>query len=150
VIGYEHVQGAARVETRIKEAGRQLNSSRRTEADMEVCMPLQRLLLLAEGRGIWSGLSRADRAEQLATMARLLDELYPSFRLYLYDDLVCFSAPYTVFGTIRAAIYVGQMYLVVSSVEHIRGLTRHFDDLVRKAAVNAHETAAWIRRLPVA
>ena len=42
---------------------------------------------------------------------------------------------------------VGDMYLVVSSVEHIRAFTRHFDDLIRHAEIGAHEVAGWIERL---
>ena len=66
-------------------------------------------------------------------MAKLAGELYPNYRLFLFDGRRVFSAPYTVFGRIRVAIYVGDMYLVVSSVEHIRAFTRHFDDLIRHA-----------------
>ncbi len=81
-------------------------------------------------------------------MARLIDDLYPSFRLYLYDGRNQYSIPYTVFGTQRAAIYVGQLYLVLNATEPIRTLTRHFDGLIRAAEINAHETARFARELP--
>jgi hypothetical protein len=80
-------------------------------------------------------------------MARLLDDLYPSFRLFLYDGRQRYSVPYTIFGQLRAAIYVGDMYLVLNATEPIRTLTRHFDQLIRAAEVNAHEAAAFARAL---
>jgi hypothetical protein len=116
---------------------------------MEVCMPRQRLELLAEGRGQWRNLDRAARRRQLTYMADLVDELYPTFRLYLYDQLSNYSIPYTVFGPQRAAIFVGEMYLVLNATDHIRSLTRHFDNLIRRAVVSAHESAAYLRGLAV-
>ena len=50
-------------------------------------------------------------------------------------------------GPFRAAIYVGDMYLVLNATDPIRTLTRHFDNLIRAADVNAHETAAFARGL---
>ncbi len=126
-----------------------LDYSRRPETDMEVCMPLQRLELLAEGRGHWRRLDRAARRAQLTYMADLVEELYPTFRLFLYDQLRNYSIPYTVFGPQRAAIFVGEMYFVLNATDHIRSLTRHFDNLIRQAVVSAHESAAVIRALPV-
>lgn len=112
-------------------------------------MPRQRLELLAEGHGHWRGLDRKARETQLRYMADLVEELYPSFRLFLYDQLRTYSVPYTVFGPQRAAIFVGEMYLVLNTTEHIRSLTRHFDNLIRRAVVNASDSAAFIRALTV-
>jgi transcriptional regulator with XRE-family HTH domain len=133
-----------------REAEFRLDYNRRPETDMEVCMPRQRLELLAEGGGVWKRLGRAVREEQLRYMAKLLDELYPGFRLFLYDQLSCYSIPYTVFGPQRAAIFVGEMYLVLNATDHIRSLTRHFDNLIRRAVVNADEAASFVRGLAVA
>ena len=94
--------------------------------------------------------STARRAQaQLGYMAELVEELYPSFRLFLYDQLRTYSIPYTVFGPQRAAIFVGEMYLVLNATEHIRSLTRHFDNLIRHAVVSANESAAFMRTLTV-
>jgi transcriptional regulator with XRE-family HTH domain len=133
----------------LREAEFRLDYNRRPETDMEVCMPRQRLELLAEGGGQWKRLGREERQKQLTYMANLLDELYPSFRLFLYDQLACYSIPYTVFGPQRAAIFVGEMYLVLNATDHIRALTRHFDNLIRRAVINANETASFVRSLPV-
>ena len=95
---------------------------------------------------MWRGLDAQARKAQLDYMAKLVEELYPSFRLFLYDQRRTYSIPYTVFGPQRAAIFVGEMYLVLNATEHIRALTRHFDNLIRNAVVSANETAAFIRR----
>lgn len=129
------------------EAQYRIDYNRRPETDMEVCMPRHALEIFARGLGIWSGFPAAARARQLSHMAQLLDDLYPSFRLYLYDGRKRYSVPYTIFGQIRAAIYMGNMYVVLNGTEAVRTLTRHFDDLIRAAEINAHETAAFARDL---
>lgn len=126
-----------------------LDYNRRPETDMEVCLPRQRLELLAEGRGHWKRLGCAERAAQLEHMAELVDELYPTFRLFLYDQRRTYSIPYTIFGPQRAAIFVGEMYLVMNATDHIRSMTRHFDNLIRNADVSANESAQFIRQLKV-
>ena len=150
VISYE-TSGVASSDPawQLREAEFRLDYSRRPETDMEVCMPRQRLELLAEGGGQWKNLDPEVRRAQLAHMADLVEELYPTFRLFLYDQLKNYSIPYTVFGPQRAAIFVGEMYLVLNATEHIRSLTRHFDNLIRRAVVGPHESAAYIRDLPV-
>ena len=123
------------VEAKSDQARKQLDYSRLPETDIEVCMPLQTLTHLARGEGIWSDLSEEQRIEQINHIATLIEELYPTFRLFLFDGRKAFSAPYTVFGPIRAAIFVGGIYLVVNSVDHIRALTRRFDHLIRIAEI---------------
>lgn len=124
-----------------------IDYNRRPETDMEVCMPRHTLEIFARGLGVWSGFPAEARAAQLEHMARLLDDLYPSFRLYLYDGRRRYSVPYTIFGQIRAAIYMGDMYVVLNAADPVRTLTRHFDNLIRAAVINAHESAAFARAL---
>jgi transcriptional regulator with XRE-family HTH domain len=121
--------------------------NRRPETDMEVCMPRHTLDIFARGLGVWSGFPEKERRTQLNHMAELLDDLYPTFRLFLYDGRLRYSVPYTIFGPYRAAIYVGDMYLVLNATEPIQTLTKHFDNLIRAADVNAHEAAAHARAL---
>ena len=64
--------------------------------------------------------------------------MYPSFRWYLFDAVGDYAAPVTIFGSKRAALYVGDMYLVFNTTEHIRVLSRRFDNLIRHATVQAH------------
>ncbi len=132
-----------------EEAQYRVDYNRRPETDMEVCMPRQTLELFALGKGRWDGLPAAVRAAQLAHMADLIEDLYPTFRLFLFDWRQRFSAPYTVFGPYRAAIYMGGMYLVLNARQTVTTLTRHFDGLIRIAEINAHETAGFIRGLKV-
>ncbi len=107
-------------------------------------MPIQRLEQFASGQGVWKGLDVDARREQLLHMANLIDELYPTFRLFLYDGREAYSAPYTLFGPLRAALYIGDMFLVVNSVEHIRALTAHFDNLIRMARFGPDRVAGKI------
>ncbi len=134
--------GAQRDEARYR-----LDYNRRPETDMEVCMARHTLDTFARGGGVWDGLDRPARKRQLEHMARLLDDLYPTFRLVLYDGRARYSVPYTIFGSIRAAIYVGDMYLVLNATEPVRTLTRHFDNLIRAATVHAHQAADHARTL---
>ncbi len=121
--------------------------SRLPDTDIEVCMSVQSLELFAEGRGIWTGLEHDARLEQLEELSDLLQELYPRLRLFLFDGLTHYSAPYTIFGVQRAAVYLGQMYFAFTTREHVRTLTSHFDDLIRAAAVQAHEAADFVEEL---
>jgi len=136
-------------ESQADETRYRIDYSRRPETDMEVCMPLHTLDIFARGLGVWSEFPAAERAKQLAHMSRLLDDLYPTFRLFLYDGRLRYSVPYTIFGSIRAAIYVGDMYLVLNATAPVNALTRHFDNLIRAAIVNAHESAAFAQNLLV-
>lgn len=124
-----------------------IDYNRRPETDMEACMPRHTLEIFARGMGVWSGFPAAERRHQLLHMADLLDELYPAFRLILYDGGQRYSVPYTIFGSLRAAIYVGDMYLVLNAPSPIATLTRHFDNLIRAAEVHAHEAADFARGL---
>lgn len=121
--------------------------TRHPETDMEICMPRQSLEAFARGEERWTGLEPAARAEQLERMAMLCDELYPSLRVHLFDSMTRYSVPYTIFGPLRAAIYVGQVYFVFTTTPHIRTLTRHFDELVRAAVIEAKDTGAFLRGL---
>ena len=128
---------------------RRLHFSRMPESDIETCMPLQTLEIFAEGCGHWKGLSAEARREQLAHIAATLDELYPAFRLYLFDGRKRFAPPMTVFGYLRAAVYTGETYLLIRSKPLIRDLAQGFDAQIRHAEIHAHEAADWVRALQV-
>jgi transcriptional regulator with XRE-family HTH domain len=150
VLEYEFRAGQPSLaDARAGQSRHQLAYSRRPETDMEIAMPRHRLADFAAGAGIWSGLPAGARKAQLAHMADLLAELYPTVRLFLYDGLKTFSAPFTVFGPKRAAIYLGDMYLVVNSVGHIRELSARFDHLVRVAEIAADRAAVFVSQLKV-
>jgi transcriptional regulator with XRE-family HTH domain len=130
-----------------KHALAKLDLQRRSGSEMEACNSLQAIEGFARGEGVWRDLSAAVRKEQIDHLIKLVDELYPSFRWFFYDSRHRYSAPFTVFGPKRAVIYVGQMYWVFNSVEHIRVLTGHFEDLIRAAVVQPHETVSFLRRI---
>lgn len=148
VIRYEFREYGLRVpEGRIEETEARLAYSRRPETDMEACSAFQPLETFARGEGLWRGLPASVRREQLEWMIALIEELYPTFRWFLYDGLQRFSAPLTIFGPRRAALYVGNMYFVFNSTEHIRVLTEHFDGLIRVATVQPPAVADFLREL---
>lgn len=150
VIAHEHQRGlGVGTATQVREAEGRIDFNRRPETDMEACMPIQTLETFVAGGGLWAGLDADLRREQLDHMALLVRDLYPTFRLFLFDVRLVFSAPYTIFGQQRAAIYMGDMYLVLTGTDHIRALTGHFDGLIRKAEVNPHEVADTIDALAV-
>lgn len=126
-----------------------LDLNRQPGTDMEICMSIQTLEDLARGHGIWKDLSKSVREEQLKQMAAVLEELYPSLRLFLFDGRQNFSIPYTVFGPYRAAIFLGEMYLVLNAPESILAMQRHFDRLVKGAKVNPHESWLFISQLQI-
>jgi transcriptional regulator with XRE-family HTH domain len=148
LIRYEYRDYVAPVpESRIEAAHARLENQRRPETDMEVCSSMQSVEGFARGEGIWGDMNAASRRQQLELMIRLIEELYPTFRWFLYDGVRQYSVPLTVFGPKRAAIYVGNMYLVFTGTEHIRVLTQHFDDLIRAAIVQPPDVAKLLRLL---
>jgi transcriptional regulator with XRE-family HTH domain len=148
IIRYEYREYQGPVpESRMEAAMARLANVRLPESDLEVCSSLQDLVGFARGEGVWAELPAAARVRQLGTMSQLAEELYPAFRWFLFDGLKRFSVPLTVFGPKRAAIYVGQMYFVFNSTEHIRVLASHFDDLIRAAVVQPPEIPALLTKL---
>ena len=120
---------------------------RQPETEIECCTSLQTFEALARGEDIWRALPLRVRRTQLEQVVALCDELYPRFRLFLYDRKRLFSVPFTVFGPMRAAIYLGHTYFVFQSTDHIRALTRHFDQIVRGASVQPTEIGGFLQGL---
>jgi len=108
-------------------------------------MPVENLVGFCRGEGIWRDLEKSARREQVESMLAMLEELYPSVRLYLFNGRKRYSVPYTIFGARRAAVYVGQMYFAFNTTEYVRILARHFDNLVRNADVHAHEAVDFLK-----
>ncbi|MEO1291944.1 MAG: helix-turn-helix transcriptional regulator [Pseudomonadota bacterium] len=128
-----------RLESRLATERQTLELSRQIDSDIEICMPRQRLELLATGAGTYAMLPEQVRRAQLEHMRALTEELYPSVRCYLFDLDETFAAPYTVFGAKRAALFLGEMYFVLNAKTHIDALRAHFDRLIRAAVVDAWE-----------
>lgn len=116
------------------------------EMDVEICMAVQTLEDLARGARIWTTTPAEDRRAQLEHIRRMLDLHYPALRLHLYDERRISPAPYTVFGPVRAVIYLGQSFLVVTAAEQVRAIGRHFDSIVRGCISDLDEVGAVIAR----
>jgi len=148
VIRYEYRDFVARtIEQAIATRDDRLEYTRLAETEMEICGAYQDIELFARGEGLWRDLPARARVEQLDHMTALLDELYPSLRVFLFDARTHYSTPYTVFGPLKAVVYVGQMYFVFTTTEHIRVLTGHFASLIRAAVIQPTETPDFLRGL---
>lgn len=136
-----------RPEQKIETAAARLKAISTMGIDVECCSSVQSLESFARGEGVWRSLPIAHRRNQLQQIADVCDEFYPMFRWFLFDALERYSVPVTIFGPVRASVYLGQMYLVLTSADHLRTLTSHFDDLIRSAIVQPPELPETARRL---
>lgn len=131
--------GSGKVDQSVRDNQLLLLQQRHPGSELETSLSLQSLRSFALGQGIWQGLKVQSRIEQLQRMIVLTDELYPGFRWFLYDGKETYSSSFTIFGPLRATLFLGHLYVVVNSIEHIRKLTVRFDDLIRMAIVHPHE-----------
>jgi len=131
--------GSGKVDQSVRDNQLLLLQQRHPGSELETCVAIQSLRSFALGQGIWQGLSVVERRAQLQRMIELNDELYPGFRWFLYDGKETYSSSFTIFGPLRATLFLGHLYVVVNSIEHIRKLTERFDDLIRMAIVHPHE-----------
>ncbi|MDE3081665.1 MAG: helix-turn-helix domain-containing protein [Paracoccaceae bacterium] len=120
---------------------------RNARSDYEIAVPLHELQSFADGTGYYAGLPLAIRRAQLDRLLELLDQLYPSLRLYVFDAHRLFSAPITIFGPLLAVLYLGRHYLAFRDSDRVTGITQHFDWLVREAEVGARDVPALLQRL---
>ena len=139
--------GLGKTDQSIRDTHVLLIQQRREESEMEVCQSIQDVQGFALGEGIWSDLSRESRLEQLEHMKNLVEELYPRFRWFLFDSREIYSAAFTLFGPMRAVIFIGQAYLVLNGTEHIRFFSRRFDELIRNAVIQPNEIAGFLDKL---
>jgi hypothetical protein len=131
----------------LAERRRQVEAAIRDGAELEACVSVQSLAAFAQGEAQWQGLRRDVRRTELNAMVRLTADLYPAFRLFLYDLRETYSAPFSVFGQSRAAIYLGPSYLVLNASEHIRMLTRRFEEIIRAATIQPHAAPGHLQAL---
>lgn len=114
------------------------------DLDIEIAMPVQTLQCLARQTGHFDGIPRDRCRDQLVHMARICAGAYPALRLHLFDGRDLYSAPFTVYGKQRVAIYIGASYLVLTNEQEIRAFVRRFDDLVRRSVVGPDLTAGYL------
>ena len=137
--------GAGKIDQSVRDNQLLLLQQRHPGSELETCMPMQQLEAFAAGQGIWQGMPAAERREQLQRMIELNAELYPGFRWFLFDGKQTYSASFTIFGPMRASVFLGHLYVIVNSIDHIRRLTDRFDDLIRLAVVHPHEIGDYLR-----
>ncbi len=148
VAGYEFRRyGLGRTDQSIRDNHVLLVQQRRAESEMEACQSAQDIQGFARGEGIWSELSKSHRIAQLEHMIELVEELYPRFRWFLFDGREVYTAAFTLFGPLRAVVFIGQSYLVLNSSDHIRVFSRRFDELIRCATVQPNEISTFLRQL---
>ncbi|MFT5218124.1 MAG: transcriptional regulator with XRE-family HTH domain [Planctomycetota bacterium] len=139
--------GSGKVDQSVRDNQLLLLQQRHPGSELETCMSMQTLETFARGEGIWRGLAKADRCQQLERMIELSSELYPGFRWYLYDGKQTYSSSFTIFGPKRATLFLGHLYVIVNSLEQIQKLTDRFDDLIRLATIHPHEMSAHLATL---
>lgn len=105
------------------------------DRDIEIAMPVQTLEDLSFRSGLWRNAPADLCRRQLDHIANVCSEFYPALRLHLYDGTKVFSAPFTVFGKLRAAVYIGDAYLTLTNPDQVRIFAKRFDYLVRQAIV---------------
>ncbi len=148
VIRFERARaGGPNADQTIEVTEAQLAWARHPDTEMECCSSVQGLASFARGEGLWSRLGVEARRQQIDHIAKLVDELYPTFRWFLFDGSRRYAAPVTVFGPKRAALYLGHLYLVLTSAEHVRTISRHFDSLIRDADIQPTSVTTHLQRL---
>jgi transcriptional regulator with XRE-family HTH domain len=148
VLRFEYASSlAVDADRSIEIARTRLAVCREPDTELEAAFPLQNLDLLATGAGVWKGLPAAVRRDALVSLRDVYEQLYPGLRLYLYDGRRSVSVPFSVFGTQRAAVYLGGRYLVFNAIEHIRLFSQRFDEIIRSASVLPHAVGAHLEAL---
>jgi len=147
-VGFEFQRyGVGKIDQSIRESQFLLAQLRNGKSEMETCMSLQDLQSFARGQGVWEDVPVAIRRQQLQHMIKLNQELYPRFRWYLFDGRKMYTAAFSIFGPLRAVLFLGQHFLVLNSVKHVQLLTRRFEDLVRHAMVHPHDINTTLKQL---
>jgi transcriptional regulator with XRE-family HTH domain len=120
---------------------------RGTQSDYEIALPLHEMASFVRAEGYYEDLPHDLRAEQIAHLLELTEQLYPRLRLYLFDARRIFSAPVTIFGPLLAVLYIGRNYMAFRDTERVQALTGHFDYLVREAQISARGLPDHLRAL---
>lgn len=139
--------GSGKIDQSVRDNQLLLLQQRHPGSELETCMPQHHLESFAMGEGIWRDLPLADRRQQLQRMIELNEELYPGFRWFLYDGKQTYSISLTIFGPMRVSLFLGNLYIIVNNIDHIRKITDRFDDLIRKAVIHPHEINDFLKAL---
>ncbi|WP_430449190.1 helix-turn-helix domain-containing protein [Rhodophyticola sp.] len=116
-----------------------LDWMRGSQSDYEIALPIHELECFALGQGYYTGLSAQLRRQQIDWLIEVYDQVYPRLRLFIFDAHRVFSAPVTVFGPKMAVIYMGRHYVAFRDRDRVRGVTEHFDWLIRESLASARQ-----------
>jgi transcriptional regulator with XRE-family HTH domain len=148
MLAWEYEPSLGRTTEQAVNASRdRLDWMRAGRSDYEMAIPLHELAAFVRGEGYYADLPEDVRQGQIAFFGALHDQLYPTLRIWLYDQRRLYSAPVTVFGPLLAVIYIGRNYLVFRDTERVQAMSRHFDALVREADIPAHGFADQLAAL---
>ena len=139
-----------RPDAAIDAAAERLDWMRLSESDYEIAIAMHELESFARAEGYYTGLSADIRRAQLDWLLEIYTQFYPSLRIFLFDARQLWSAPVTVFGPKMAVIYLGQHFLAFRDRDRVRTLSKHFDWLVREAAISARTVPDHLRALRAA
>lgn len=148
MLAWEYEPSLGRTTEQAVNASRdRLDWMRAGRADYEIAIAEHELASFARAEGYYAGLPVDVRRAQIGFFRMLHDQLYPTLRVWLYDQRRLYSAPVTVFGPLLAVIYIGRNYLVFRDTERVQAMSRHFDALVREADVSAEAFPDELDRL---
>ena len=136
-----------RPEQKMETAVAPLELAHASGTDVEACNSIQALEGFARGGDIWGTLDPSLRLAQLDRMIELCEELYPSFRWFLYDARQRYAGAVTIFGRTRVVLYLGRIYIVLNSEQHVLEFVDQFDDLIRAAVVQPPDVPDLLRNL---
>ena len=139
--------GTGKTDQIVTESRLLLAQLRQNKGELEAVQSLQVLEGFARGEGVWSDLPAKMRKKQLEHAVELIEEIYPRFRWFMFDEREFYTVPFTIFGPIRAVVFLGQHYLVLNSAENIRLLSKRFNELIRNAVVHPHEVKTTLENL---
>jgi transcriptional regulator with XRE-family HTH domain len=126
---------------------RRLDMLRKPHQQLELATSRDSILHFALGIGQWQDVPVDVRLRQFDHMIGLVEALYPSLRIYLFDDARAYSVPFTVFGAQRVAVFLGSSFLALNAATHIQMFLSRFDDLIRISAIQPHGAAEAFRQM---
>ena len=137
-------------ESQADETRYRIDYSRRPETDMEVCMPLHTLDIFARGLGVWAEFPASASAQSSSPICRACSTTSTRPSACSSTTAAC-AIPCPTRSSARSARRSMSATCTWCSTppQPVTALTRHFDNLIRAAIVNAHESAAFAQNLLV-
>lgn len=113
-------------------------------SDYEMCASTQSITDFIAGTYIYSDFPKKVRKEQIEYMIEVVKDLYPRFRLHLYDSREIISVSFGIFNDKKVALYDDGSYLIYNWKTHVEYFEDKFDSMIRRATVHPHEITDWL------